>query len=106
MDNVPESFEEACDSVEAARTPMPSLVEIRDHGAGLSDFDKPFRSFYTTERGREWVMGLAICRPSSMPIAALFGPRQQKARGDVLPFSPSSRPGKARRLETSDPFLY
>jgi len=37
------------------------LVEIRDHGNGLSDFDKPFEAFYTTkETGMG--MGLAICR--------------------------------------------
>jgi PAS domain S-box-containing protein len=37
------------------------LVEIRDHGAGLSDFDKPFEAFYTTKEGGMG-MGLAICR--------------------------------------------
>ena len=37
------------------------LVEIRDHGSGLSDFDKPFEAFYTT-KGSGMGMGLAICR--------------------------------------------
>jgi PAS domain S-box-containing protein len=36
-------------------------IEVRDHGPGLSDLDKPFEAFYTTkERGMG--MGLAICR--------------------------------------------
>jgi PAS domain S-box-containing protein len=36
-------------------------IEVRDHGHGLVDLDKPFEAFYTTkERGMG--MGLAICR--------------------------------------------
>jgi PAS domain S-box-containing protein len=36
-------------------------IEVRDHGPGLADLDKPFEAFYTTkERGMG--MGLAICR--------------------------------------------
>jgi PAS domain S-box-containing protein len=37
------------------------LIEIRDHGAGLNDFDKPFEAFYSTKENGMG-MGLAICR--------------------------------------------
>jgi hypothetical protein len=37
------------------------LIEIRDHGAGLSDFEKPFEAFYSTKENGMG-MGLAICR--------------------------------------------
>jgi PAS domain S-box-containing protein len=37
------------------------LIEIRDYGPGLNDYDKPFESFYTTKESGMG-MGLAICR--------------------------------------------
>jgi PAS domain S-box-containing protein len=37
------------------------LIEIRDYGAGLNDFDKSFEAFYTTKQNGLG-MGLAICR--------------------------------------------
>jgi hypothetical protein len=37
------------------------LIEIRDYGAGLNDFDKSFEAFYTTKQSGMG-MGLAICR--------------------------------------------
>ncbi len=37
------------------------LVEVRDYGPGLTDFDKPFEAFYTTKQ-QGLGMGLAICR--------------------------------------------
>jgi C4-dicarboxylate-specific signal transduction histidine kinase len=37
------------------------LIEVRDHGAGLNDFDKPFEAFHTTKQNGMG-MGLAICR--------------------------------------------
>jgi len=37
------------------------LIEIRDYGPGLKDYDKPFEAFYTTKESGMG-MGLAICR--------------------------------------------
>jgi len=37
------------------------LIEIRDYGPGLNDYDKPFEAFYTTKESGMG-MGLAICR--------------------------------------------
>jgi C4-dicarboxylate-specific signal transduction histidine kinase len=37
------------------------LIEIRDYGSGLNDFDKPFEAFYTTKQNGMG-MGLVICR--------------------------------------------
>jgi PAS domain S-box-containing protein len=37
------------------------LVDIRDYGPGLNDYDKPFEAFYTTKESGLG-MGLAICR--------------------------------------------
>jgi PAS domain S-box-containing protein len=36
-------------------------IEVRDHGPGLVDLDKPFEAFYTTKESGMG-MGLAICR--------------------------------------------
>ena len=36
-------------------------IEVRDHGPGLADLDKPFEAFYTTKQ-QGMGMGLAICR--------------------------------------------
>jgi PAS domain S-box-containing protein len=43
------------------RTDDTVLVQIRDYGSGLDDFDKPFEAFYTT-KASGMGMGLAICR--------------------------------------------
>jgi signal transduction histidine kinase len=41
--------------------PNSILIEVQDHGIGLTDSDKVFESFYTTkEKGMG--MGLSICR--------------------------------------------
>jgi PAS domain S-box-containing protein len=37
------------------------LIEIRDYGSGLKDYEKPFEAFYTTKESGMG-MGLAICR--------------------------------------------
>jgi signal transduction histidine kinase len=56
------------------------VVEIRDHGIGLTDAEKIFEAFYTTkEKGMG--MGLAICRSIV------------EAHGGLLGISPSQGPG-------------
>jgi C4-dicarboxylate-specific signal transduction histidine kinase len=37
------------------------LIEVRDYGSGLDDYEKPFEAFYTTKKSGMG-MGLAICR--------------------------------------------
>jgi PAS domain S-box-containing protein len=37
------------------------LVQIRDHGTGMKDLDRPFEAFYTTKQSGLG-MGLALCR--------------------------------------------
>jgi len=60
MDNVPDCSKKLM--IRSRRKNADAiLVEIRDHGSGLSDFDKPFEAFYTTKEGGMG-MGLAICR--------------------------------------------